>query len=376
MRLTFAGALPERGFDVAFDLAEGETVAVLGPNGAGKSTLLGLLAGLLAPSAGRATLGGDVLFDVGPGRRVLIEPRRRGVSLLAQEALLFPHLSVLENVAFGPRSRGLSRAEARATASAWLERVGTPELAGRSPGRLSGGQAQRVAIARALATDPALLLLDEPLAALDVTVAPAIRTLLREVLQGRSAVIVTHDALDAFLLADRVLILDGGRVVEAGRTMEVLTRPVTAFGARLAGLNLLLGRRTETGFTGANGLVVPWEGPGRAGEEFALAIRPAAVSVARPGGPPAGTDHGTDHGAASGTSRVTAMVDDIEHRGEAIRVHAAGMAADLAPADAVAMGILPGCAVEVSLRHQDAVVYALPAAPDAGRGTGRTGDGR
>lgn len=372
MRLTFAGALPERGFDVTFDLAEGETVAVLGPNGAGKSTLLGLLAGLLAPSEGRATLGGDVLFDVGPGRRVLVEPRRRGVSLLAQEALLFPHLSVLENVAFGPRSRGLSRAESRATASAWLERVGTPELAGRSPGRLSGGQAQRVAIARALATDPALLLLDEPLAALDVTVAPAIRTLLREVLQGRSAVIVTHDALDAFLLADRVLILDGGRVVETGRTTEVLTRPVTAFGARLAGLNLLLGRRTETGFTGSNGLVVPWEGAGREGEEFALAIRPAAVSVARPGGPPAGTVCG----AAPGTSRVTATVDDIEHRGDVIRVHAAGMTADLAPADAVAMGVLPGCAVEVSLRHEDAIVYALPAATDAGPAGGRTGDGR
>ncbi len=347
MGLAFSATLAARGFDVSFELAPGETLAVLGPNGAGKSTLLTLLAGLLDPTSGRATLDGAVLFDVGAGRRLVTEPRHRGVALLAQEALLFPHLTALENVAFGPRSRGEHRAAARARALDWLGRVGVEDLARRRPAELSGGQAQRVAIARALAADPSLLLLDEPLAALDVAVAPAVRTLLREVLTGRSAVIVTHDPLDAFLLADRVLILDGGRIVESGATAEVLTRPVTAFGARLAGLNLVHGRATASGFAADNGLEVPSAAPLPADRRLALTVRPGSVTVSRsPDTPP-------------GTSRVGAEVDDVEHRGDVVRVHAAGLVADVAPADVVALGITPGMRLFVGFRHEDASIYPL-----------------
>ncbi|MHA7281950.1 sulfate/molybdate ABC transporter ATP-binding protein [Arthrobacter sp. TMS2-4] len=347
MSLTFAATLVDRGFDVAFELAPGETLAVLGPNGAGKSTLLALSAGLLAPSTGRAELDGTVLFDVGADRRTLTEPRHRGVSLLAQEALLFPHLSALENVAFGPRSRGAHRGSARATAMDWLDRVGAADLAGRRPGALSGGQAQRVAVARALAADPSLLLLDEPLSALDVTVAPAIRTLLRDVLAERSAIIVTHDPLDAFLLADRVLILDGGRVVEAGATAAVLTRPVTAFGAHLAGLNLLRGLRTADGFASRDGWTVPLTGTAPEGASLALAVRPGRVTVSR------------SAPTAPGTAFRLAEVDDVEHRGDLVRVHAGGMEADVAPSDVVTLGIEPGSRLFLGFRHEDASIYAV-----------------
>ncbi|WP_043445842.1 sulfate/molybdate ABC transporter ATP-binding protein [Arthrobacter sp. L77] len=347
MSLTFDATLAERGFDVAFELAPGETLAVLGPNGAGKSTLLTLLAGLIAPSTGRAELDGTVLFDVGADRRTLTEPRHRGVSLLAQEALLFPHLSALENVAFGPRSRGMDRTAARATALSWLDRVGAGDLAGRRPGQLSGGQAQRVAVARALAADPSLLLLDEPLSALDVTVAPAIRTLLRDVLADRSAIIVTHDPLDAFLLADRVLILDGGRVVESGATAAVLTRPVTAFGAHLAGLNLVTGRRTPDGFTAGDGWTVPLAGTAPEGSSLALAVRPCRVTVS------------LSATTAPGAVCLAAEVDDVEHRGDLVRLHAGGLAADVAPSDVVALGIVPGGRLFLGFRHEDASIYPV-----------------
>ncbi len=145
-------------------------------------------------------------------------PHDRKVALLAQEPLLFPHLGVLDNVAFGPRSGGARRRTAHEAARRWLDEVDVADLADRKPGQLSGGQAQRVAVARALAAEPRLLLLDEPLAALDVAVAPALRQTLRRVLADRTVVLVTHDVLDALLLADRVVVLEGGRVVESGPT--------------------------------------------------------------------------------------------------------------------------------------------------------------
>jgi molybdate transport system ATP-binding protein len=340
--LQFGAALADRRFDVSFGLEPGRTLAVLGPNGAGKSTLLGLVAGLLPPTAGRATLDDRTLFDV--DRRVFAEPRHRGVALLAQEALLFPHLSVLENVAFGPRSRGRSAMDARSAAGSWLERVGVAELAGRRPAQLSGGQAQRVAIARALAAEPALLLLDEPLAALDVTVAPAIRTLLQDVLADRSAVIVTHEPLDALLLADDVLVLGDGRVVEAGPTQQVLTRPVTEFGARLAGLNLVQGRATAAGFRAANGVTVPFDDEPE-GTLLALVVAPARVVVAR------------EPLTEPGWSWIRATVEDVEQHGELVRVRAGGLAADMSPADVVDGGTVPGMDVFVGLRHADARIH-------------------
>ena len=224
---------------------------MLGPNGAGKSSLLQVIAGLIVPDEGHGRLGDRTLTDSAKG--IALPPHRRAVSLLAQDPLLFPHLSVLDNVAFGPRSRGAKNSAARRIATDWLTAVDATDLADRHPGALSGGQAQRVALARALAVDPDLLLLDEPMSALDVDVAPAMRTLLRRVLRDepgrdhpRCAVLVTHDIIDAITLADRLVVLQAGRVVESGPVAEVMSHPRNPFAARIAGLNLLRGTGVES----------------------------------------------------------------------------------------------------------------------------------
>jgi molybdate transport system ATP-binding protein len=228
--LAFEAVVRSRGLDVAFEVAAGETVALLGSNGAGKSTVVQVLAGLLRPDRGRAILGERVLFDLGgPGPAVWLPPHTRGTALLAQEPLLFPHLSVRDNVAFGPRSTGSSRAAARLLADEWLAAAAVSELGDRRPAALSGGQAQRVAVARALAARPGLLLLDEPMTALDVAAVPAQRRLLHAVLTDRTVILITHDPLDALALADRVVVLQNGRVAEQGPTRSVFARPQTEF---------------------------------------------------------------------------------------------------------------------------------------------------
>ena len=241
--LQFHAAVAERGFEVAFDVAAGEVLAILGPNGAGKSTTLHVIAGLLAPDAGLVRLGGRALTDTSAGIQVATHDRR--VGLLLQDPLLFPHLSVQANVEFAPRSRGAGRAAARTSAATWLAEVGLAELAGRKPGQLSGGQAQRVAIARALAAEPEVLLLDEPLAGLDVAVAASVRALLRRVssAEGRATVLITHDLLDVLTLADRVMVLEDGGVAEIGPVGDVLAAPRSMFGARIAGVNVVRGVR-------------------------------------------------------------------------------------------------------------------------------------
>ncbi|MGW9466977.1 ABC transporter permease [Cellulosimicrobium sp. MI9406] len=236
--LTVRAVVPERGLDVDLTVAAGEVVAVLGENGAGKSTLVQVVAGLLTPGeapGARVTVGHD---DVSR-----LPPRRRHLAWLSQRPLLFEHLSVEDDVAFGLRSRGVPRARARGEARDALARVGAADLARRRSTDLSGGQAQRVAIARALVTDPRVLLLDEPLASLDVGVAQHVRTVLHHAQREhpRTTLLVTHDLLDVLLLADRVVVLEGGRVVEDGPVDAVLTRPRSRFAARLAGVNLLAG---------------------------------------------------------------------------------------------------------------------------------------
>ncbi|TFC21680.1 ATP-binding cassette domain-containing protein [Cryobacterium glucosi] len=242
MTFEFEAVLAHRNLDVAFSVQPGETVALLGSNGAGKSTVVQISAGLLRPDSGRASLAGHVLFDLpsasaAPGGRTGTVPRAgtwtpphsRGTVLLAQEPLLFPHLSVRDNVAFGPRSAGAPRARARELAEEWLVAADVADLADRKPGALSGGQAQRVAVARALAARPRLLLLDEPMTSLDVAAVPAQRQLLHRMLSDRSVILVTHDPLDALALADRVIVLEDGRIVEAGPTREVFANPRAAF---------------------------------------------------------------------------------------------------------------------------------------------------
>ena len=211
--LSVTARLAERGVALSLAVPTGATVAVTGHNGAGKSTLFAILAGLLVPDAGRCTLAGRGLFDLDDdGRGTWVPPHGRGVVLMAQEPLLFPHLSVLENVAFGPRSRGAGRARSREAARHWLREVEAAQFADRRPAQLSGGQAQRVAIARALAAEPELLLLDEPLSALDPTATPLVRELLVRVLADRTALIITHDPGDADHLAEHVVVVENGGV--------------------------------------------------------------------------------------------------------------------------------------------------------------------
>jgi molybdate transport system ATP-binding protein len=339
--------LPERDVDLAVDIGQGRTLALLGPNGAGKSTALAAVAGLVRPAGGEIMLDGRIVFSANGSHRV-VPPHSRGIALLAQEPRLFPHLSVLDNVAFGPRSAGMPRRQAREVARRWLEEVGAPELADRRPAELSGGQAQRVAIARALATEPGLLLLDEPLSALDVDAAPAVRQLLRRVLADRTTVLVTHDVLDAVLLADEVVVLEGGRVVERGSTTQVLTRPTSAFAARIAGLNLVRGSATGATVRGPGGLHIaglPDESV-RDGQDAVAVFSPAAVGVYRE----------EPHGSPRNVLRAT--VTDLEPHGHQVRVHTAYVAADITPAALAELGLSPGDEVVLTVKASEVAVYA------------------
>ncbi|VXB95659.1 Molybdenum import ATP-binding protein ModC [Arthrobacter sp. 9AX] len=347
MTFQLDATLHSRDFEVSLTLGPAETVAVLGPNGAGKSTLLSLIAGLLRPDTGHASLGDTTLFNLGAGRHHFAPPHSRGTALLAQEPLLFPHLSVLENVAFGPRASGAARAEAHTTARHWLGEVDAAGFADRRPAQLSGGQAQRVAVARALATDPELLLLDEPMAALDIHAAPLLRRLLKRVLANRGAIIITHDVLDALMLADRVIVLEGGRITEEGPTRDVLGKPRSRFAAGLAGLNLLTGTITEHGLATDDGLTVAAHRdetaiPGQAG---VAAFPPSAVSIFLT----------TEHGSPRNTFRVT--ITDMEPHGDLIRVRAGGLSADITPAASADLGLTPGTAAYFVIKAAAISIY-------------------
>lgn len=230
--------------DVAMRAATGETLAVMGPSGAGKSTLLQALAGLQKLTAGEISVEGRIVDRVA-APRVRATPMDRGVVLLGQDARLFPHLSVRENVAFGPRSKGAAARTARDTAEEWLIRVGLPGAGDRMPRELSGGEGQRVAVARALAASPGVVLLDEPLVALDPETAGDIRRMLRDQLAGTTTVAVTHDAADAVALADRLIVVESGRATQAGPVREVLSAPASDFVASIAGVNRLVGIASE-----------------------------------------------------------------------------------------------------------------------------------
>jgi molybdate transport system ATP-binding protein len=228
--------------DVAFSIAPGETVALLGPNGAGKSTTVAALAGLLPIDGGSIIL--DRIELENPEAALFVAAEERRVGVVFQDYLLFPHLNALENVAFGLRSRGVSRAEASARSRKWLARLGLDGLEEHRPGDLSGGQAQRVALARALVTEPRLLLLDEPLSALDVTTRTELRRTLGEHLAEFEGprLLITHDPTEAFLLADRIHIMEHGTITQTGSGDDILLHPRTPYAADLAGSNLIRGR--------------------------------------------------------------------------------------------------------------------------------------
>ncbi|KJL36810.1 MAG: hypothetical protein CMH36_08295 [Microbacterium sp.] len=216
--------------DAALAVAPGETIAVMGPSGAGKSTLLGALAGLVPLDDGRIAVGGRELST--PARTV--PPARRRMVLLSQDPHLFPHLSALDNVAFGPRARGVPRSVARARAQDWLDRLGVGAAASRRPDALSGGQRQRVALARAIVTEPDVLLLDEPSTSLDPLTAQDVRAAIAS-LPATTTVLATHHVADAVALAARLCVLEAGHIVQLAATADVLAAPATAFSAALAG---------------------------------------------------------------------------------------------------------------------------------------------
>lgn len=271
--------------DVELTVEPGEVVALLGPNGAGKTTALRTLAGLLPLTGGLVRLD-DAVWDEPP--RVFVPAEQRLAGVVFQDYLLFDHLSALENVAFGLRAQGAPRAFARARAREWLAKVGLSPFEGTRPRALSGGQAQRVALARALATEPGLLLLDEPLAALDASSRLHIRSELGRHLDEYPGhtLLVTHDPLDAMVLADRIVIVEGGRVVQEGPPAAVARQPRTDYVAQLVGLNLYRGTASGTTVDVADGGTLTVAEPA-AGAVY-VAFPPTAVSLhpSRPEGSP------------------------------------------------------------------------------------------
>ncbi len=295
---------------VRLEADAGSVVAVIGPNGAGKSSFVRALAGLV-PADGSALLDGKDLLAM--------SARDREVGLVFQGQLLFPHLSALDHVAFGPRSRGRSRRAADRRAQDLLDTFGVGHLGHRKPRELSGGQAQRVAIARALATEPRLLLLDEPFAGLDVTVAMALRIELAQHLAGFDGVtiLVTHEAIDALTLADQVLVLDDGEVAQSGTPQHVAAQPATDHVARLVGVNLV---REDGRFT-------------------TFEPRDVTVSLRRPEG--------------SARLQWQGKVASAQQHGDAVRLLVSSeppLLADVTPHAAAELGLAPGCEVWLSVK--------------------------
>jgi molybdate transport system ATP-binding protein len=346
----------ERGaftLDVRLSVRPGEVLALLGPNGAGKTTALRTLAGLTPLTGGHLRLDGKTLED--PALRRRIPPEGRPVGVIFQDYLLFPHLTALENVAFGPRCHGVPRSAARALAADLLERMGLADHAGVKPRRLSGGQAQRVALARALATGPRLLLLDEPLAALDARARLDVRAELRRRLAAfeAMAVLVTHDPLDAMVLADRLVVIEDGRPVQEGPPAEIARSPRTDYIARLVGLNLYQGRAAGHTVRVAPGLDLTTtetlEGPAF------VAFPPGAVTLHR------------DRPDSSARNAWPAAVTGMESHGDQIRVALTGtgpaeglaLAADLTTVAVAELALEPGGSAWVSVKA--AQTHAYPA---------------
>ncbi len=219
--------------DLEIEIAAGETLVLVGPNGAGKSTLVDVLTGLAELNSGRIEIGGVVVDEgrKGKGKGRWLPPQERGVALMPQGLALFPHLSALDNVAYGLLARGIARHEAHSRARTWLSRLDIAEYADRSPAHLSGGQAQRVALARAVITEPALLLLDEPLSALDVSSRRSAREELQTTLRSLpgAKLVITHDARDLAVLADRVAVLESGRITCEGTRALRLAEPSSPY---------------------------------------------------------------------------------------------------------------------------------------------------
>jgi len=328
--------------DVELRVDANELVVLVGPNGAGKTSLIHAIAGLTPIDAGAIRLESVVLDD--PAAGVFVAPEDRPVALMFQDGLLFRHLTALDNVAFGPRARGMRKAAANTRARELLARLGLEAEQHAKPHELSGGQAQRVALARALAVEPRALLLDEPLAALDAQTRVDTRRMLREQLAAFDGVLVlvTHDPLEALTLADRIVVIDDGRVVQVGSPDEVRRHPRSPYVAALLGVNLLVGNLV---------------GDGRflldAGGELRVASSETgpAIGVVEPNAVTLFTAE--PHGSVR--NRWHAVVTDIDQTPDRVRVHLDepfAIVADVTPTAAAELGLRPGapvwCAVKAT----------------------------
>ena len=318
--------------DTWLDAAPGEVVALLGPDGAGKTTILRCIAGLLAIDRGLIAVNGEIVDD--PSANVFVPSAQRSAGVMSHQHLLFPHMSVLENVAFGLRAHGVDKSVAHQEARHWLRRVACDGIEQCRPVQLSDAQSRRVALARALACEPELLLLDDPLGALDPATQVEIRRELRRHLAEfrGSAVLVTHNPIDAYILADRVVIVESGHVVQDGTLAEIATHPRSNYVAEVVGLNLLAGSMMGGVFAvdGGATLVVA-----------AVDIDGPAIAVIRP------QDISLHLTKPEGSHRNTwmAAVIDVDHRSDRVRVRLQGpvqLTAEITADTADALGIRVG----------------------------------
>ena len=364
LEASFTAMVGEFVVEVELSVAPGEIVAVLGPNGAGKSTLLATIAGHVAPRTGFVRIGARELARRRPdGSLVEVPLERRRVGLLGQQPLLFPHLSALENVSFGPRAQGAPAAAARRTAMRWLQQVGLEGFAARRPAELSGGQQQRVAIARALAACPELLLLDEPFASLDVQTAAEMRRLIAALPAEERipTLLVTHDPLDAIVLANRAAILHDGRIVQQGATADVLGHPATPFVAALAGVNLVVGVGTGDGaiaVTGTKSSRILLRGVGDhllAGAAATAVFSPGSVHVTpveRDEGE-ASVDRPPNHWAGT-----VALLSPAPGGVRIVTTEHPDLAVDVPSAAAVSLDLAPGARLAFAVTESDVSVRA------------------
>jgi molybdate transport system ATP-binding protein len=338
------------GFTLAVSLAAapGQVLGLLGPNGAGKSTLLSAVAGLTPVSAGRITLAGQVMDDADAG--TFVEASGRPVGFVFQNYRLFPHLTVAENVAFSPRVRGLGRRAAREAASHWLDRLRIADLADRKPAQLSGGQAQRVALARALAGQPELLLLDEPLSALDAGTRLDVQAELKLHLADFTGpcLLVTHDPIEALVLADQLIVLEGGRIVQDGTPAQIARRPATDYVAKLVGLNLYPGRAdgSQVRLTGGGSFIIPDHGQHG---DVLVAVRPSAILV---------STESPQHSSARNT--WPAKITGLTLLADRVRLDLDGQPpalVDVTPAAVAELSLDPGTRVWLTVKATDLEAY-------------------
>lgn len=331
----------ESGFtvDAAFDVPAGRTAALLGPNGAGKSTVVSVIAGIAPLKAGFITLGDRVLDE--PDSGVFVPPADRRIGVVFQDALLFQHMDVQQNIEFGPKSVKRDPDQSRRLIELWIDRLDLDSLRKRRPSELSGGETQRVAIARTLVTEPELLILDEPLAAIDASARPRIRRILADFLDGFGgpAIVITHDPAEAFLLADDVLIIEDGRMTQCGSPEDIRMKPATRYAADLAGVNMMIG--TAAGGTVVVGNHTLHIADSHVTGEVVITVRPQAISLHR---------HKPE-GSARNSWQTT--VRRVETHGEIVRVATGGpleLTAEVTTSGASDVGVAVGEPVWASIK--------------------------